>query len=103
MREQYDIPLLMGESGENSNAWFKEAISLFKNNNIGWAWWPSKRLSTTVSINSIPTNTYYNQIVDYFKGEADRPDPDLSFQGLMDLAISSNISNNIFNKGVVEL
>ena len=102
MREQYDIPLWMGESGENSNVWFKEAISLFESNNIGWAWWPSKRLSTTVSINSIPTNIYYNQIVDYFKGEADRPDPDLSFQGLMDLAISSNISNNIFNKGVVD-
>jgi aryl-phospho-beta-D-glucosidase BglC (GH1 family) len=35
MRAQYDVPLWMGESGENSNVWFKDAISLFEDNNIG--------------------------------------------------------------------
>ena len=35
MRNQYNVPLWMGESGENSNMWFKEAIHLFESNNIG--------------------------------------------------------------------
>ena len=102
MRDQYDIPLWMGESGENSNVWFKEAISLFENNNIGWAWWPSKRLETTVSITSIPINEKYNEMVSFFKGEAPVPNSDSAYQGLMDLANSSNIINNIFNRDVID-
>ena len=31
-------------NGENSNTWFTEAIHLFETNNIGWAWWPLKKL-----------------------------------------------------------
>ena len=39
-RDQYNIPVWLGETGENSNVWFTEAIHLFETNNIGWAWWP---------------------------------------------------------------
>ena len=38
MRDQYNIPVWLGETGENSNVWFTEAIRLFESNNIGWAW-----------------------------------------------------------------
>ena len=43
MRDQYDIHYGW-EKVVKIQMWFKEAISLFENNNIGWAWWPSKRL-----------------------------------------------------------
>ena len=42
-REIYDIPLWMSESGENSNTWFIDCISLLEKNNIGWSWWPVKK------------------------------------------------------------
>jgi hypothetical protein len=32
----HNVPIWLGESGENSNVWFKEAISLMETNNIGW-------------------------------------------------------------------
>ena len=102
MRAQYDVPLWMGESGENSNVWFKDAISLFEDNNIGWAWWPWKRLDTTVSSYSIKTNSNYNNVVNYFKGEAAIPDKDNAFQGMMDIASASNIDNCDFRKDVVD-
>ena len=41
-RYQYNVPIWLGESGENSNVWFTEAINLMENNNIGWAFWPMK-------------------------------------------------------------
>ena len=44
MREQYNRPLWMSESGENSNQWFADAIHLFESNNIGWSWWPVKKV-----------------------------------------------------------
>ena len=102
MRNQYNVPLWMGESGENSNVWFKEAISLFESNNIGWAWWPWKRLETTVSSYSIHANDNYNQLVGYFKGEVPMPDPDLAYQGLMDLASAAYIDNCDYRKDVID-
>lgn len=102
MRDQYNVPLWMGESGENSNVWFKEAISLFESNNIGWAWWPWKRLDTTVSAYSIPSNSNYDQLVNYFKGEVSRPDAYLAYQGLMELATNAHINNNDFRKDVID-
>ena len=46
MRNQYNIPLWMGEGGENSNQWFTEAIKIFEENYIGWAFWPWKKLES---------------------------------------------------------
>ncbi len=43
-RDQYQVPVWLGETGENSNVWFTEAIRLLEQNNIGWAWWPLKKL-----------------------------------------------------------
>jgi aryl-phospho-beta-D-glucosidase BglC (GH1 family) len=36
MREKYNVPLWMGESGENDNNWYKDAVQLLERHNIGW-------------------------------------------------------------------
>jgi hypothetical protein len=41
--ERYDVPVWLGESGENGNAWFTDLITVCENNNIGWSWWPVKK------------------------------------------------------------
>ena len=43
LRDNYNV-LLMGESGENSNKWYTDAVHLFESNNVGWAWWAIKNL-----------------------------------------------------------
>jgi hypothetical protein len=45
IRAQQNVPLWLGESGENSNVWFTEAINLLEDNDIGWAWWPLEKNS----------------------------------------------------------
>ena len=102
MRNVHNVPLWMGESGENSNMWFKEAISLFENNNIGWAWWPWKRITTTVSAFSIPSNSQYDAVMKYWKGEGPIPDADDAYDGMMALTQSALVDNTIYNKGVVD-
>jgi hypothetical protein len=42
MRNEHNVPLYLGESGENSNVWFRDAIRLLEDLGIGWAWWPSE-------------------------------------------------------------
>ena len=44
MREKFNVPLWMGESGENDNEWYRSAVKLFESNNIGWAWWTIKKI-----------------------------------------------------------
>jgi hypothetical protein len=54
-RSQYDVPVWIGETGENSNTWFTEAIQLFEKNNMGWCWWPLKKLGTITHFKSNQT------------------------------------------------
>ncbi|MGC8765490.1 MAG: glycoside hydrolase family 5 protein [Brevinematia bacterium] len=43
-RDRYNVPVWCGETGENNNEWYKENFKLLKKNNIGWAFWPWKKL-----------------------------------------------------------
>ena len=55
----------MGESGENSNTWYTNFISLLEKNDIGWSWWPMKRIETIVSPYSIGFSEGYKNILEY--------------------------------------
>lgn len=53
-RDKYNVPVWMGESGENTDEWIGSFRSLLERNNIGWCFWPYKKLEATscpVSIN----------------------------------------------------
>ena len=102
MRNEYGVPLWMGEGGENSNQWFTEAIKLFEENYIGWAFWPWKKLESISAPYAIPTNSNYQSLINYFRGESSAPSIENAVSGLMQLAEDSHISNNIFQKDVVD-
>ena len=56
-RDKHNVPVWMGESGENSDAWIASFRSLLETNNVGWCFWPYKKLDATscpVSINPPP-------------------------------------------------
>ena len=102
IREQHNVPLWLGESGENSNAWFTEAINLFEDNNIGWAWWPWKRIETITCPYSINSNSNYEAIINYWKGEGAKPSVADAVQGLSQLTTDLLIDNNVYYKDVVD-
>lgn len=100
LREQHNVPLWMGEAGENSNVWFTEAIKLFEENNIGWSWWPMKRVETIVGPYSIKFNEGYKNILKYWRGEVSKPSESIAFAALMELANNANSENCIHQKDV---
>ncbi len=55
----------MGEGGENSNVWFNDAIALLEENEIGWAFWPMKRIETIVGQYSILFTDGYKDVLAY--------------------------------------
>jgi endoglucanase len=43
-RERYGVPIWMGESGENTDRWIAGMRRLLERNNIGWCFWPYKKM-----------------------------------------------------------
>lgn len=101
-RRNLDVPVWLGETGENSNTWFTDAISLFESNNIGWSWWPLKKLGINNPL-QVPSNKGYDALVDYWNGRSTTaPDAATAYQSLMQLARASDIHQNIVHYDVID-
>ncbi len=96
-RRQYNAPLWMSESGENSNTWHTNAIKLLEQNDIGWCWWTYKKMGFNC-VMEIPTNSEYEKIKAYWKGEGTKPTSDEAYKGLMQLAYDYKVENTLFKK-----
>ncbi|WP_335966772.1 cellulase family glycosylhydrolase [Galbibacter sp. PAP.153] len=100
-RKKYNTPIWLGETGENSNVWFTDAITLMQQNNIGWCWWPLKKLGFNNPL-EIKVNPGYQKLLDYWADKADKPTQKEAYDALMQLAEDAKIENNIFHKDVVD-
>ncbi|MFL5773237.1 MAG: cellulase family glycosylhydrolase, partial [Flavisolibacter sp.] len=100
IRDEQNVPLWVGESGENSNAWYTDAISLLEKNHIGWAWWPLKKLGANNPL-QIKAPAGYRKLLDYWRGKGEVTKSEAA-EILMDFAKSTNIENNIVHPDVVD-
>jgi endoglucanase len=75
-REEWDVPLFMGEGGENNKEWYAGAFQLFEDHGISWNFWTWKKLDTDNSPCSIIMPDDWTVLTDYLEGKADRPDPE---------------------------
>jgi hypothetical protein len=58
----------MGESGENTDEWISSFRKLLDANNVGWCFWPYKRMEATSCIASINKPEDWDTIVDFAEG-----------------------------------
>ncbi len=101
-REKYNVPLWLGESGENSNTWFTNTIKLMEDNNIGWCWWQLKKMGINNPL-QIKQPENYNLVVDYCKGDSlVKPDSIISQKILNALLDNIKIENNSYHKDVTD-
>lgn len=102
MREQFDVPLYLGETGENSNPWFHDAVKLFDEHNIGWAWWPMKKIESIAGPLSVIKTPEYQDLLDYWNDGGIRPSADVVYATLMETAELLKIENCIYQKDVID-
>lgn len=100
-RQKYNVPVWLGETGENSNVWFTEAIRLFEKNNIGWSWWPLKKLGANNPL-EIKSTENYMRVINYVSGKGGAPSADVAYEALMQVARASNIRENILHRDVID-
>jgi endoglucanase len=67
-RDKYNVPVWMGESGENTDEWISSFRTLLEANKIGWCFWPYKRLEATSCVVSINSPAEWDTITGFAEG-----------------------------------
>ena len=108
-RAKYNVPIWLGESGENNDAWIHDFVGVLNQNDVGWAFWTYKRMDTTASMVSLQKPVYWDEIVAYAKlhrttGDAEkllsvRPSLEHSRAAFQDLLQKITFARCRVNKG----
>ena len=69
-RDKYDVPIYMGESGENDDEWVLKFRQLLDEHSISWHFWPYKKMDNSRGLINFDNPKYYDLIIDY--AESDR-------------------------------
>lgn len=101
LRDKYHVPLWLGESGENSNNWFTNAIRLVEGHDIGWAWWQSKKMGINNPL-ELQAPAGYQQLLDYWSGKGPKPSEAEAWAILQNLLQALLIKNNIYHPDVTD-
>jgi len=62
---KYNVPIYCGETGENKDEWVKTFRLLLEKNNIGWHYWPYKKLDNTAGIITFDVPADYDKVIEY--------------------------------------
>lgn len=62
---KYNVPIYCGETGENKDEWIKTFKALLEKNNIGWHYWPYKKLDNNAGIITFDVPAGYDKVIDY--------------------------------------
>ncbi len=73
LRASTNTPLWMGESGENSNQWFSDAVQLLEAYHIGWSWWTLKKIESISCPLSVKKHPSYDALLKYWNGQGSQP------------------------------
>jgi aryl-phospho-beta-D-glucosidase BglC (GH1 family) len=104
LRDETHAPIWMGESGENSDAWFRDAIRLVEDHDIGWSFWPLKKLGFNNPLEVVP-NPGWGPLAAYLRGDAGAPKPsaDATWAALSTLANRDiRFENNLQHPEVID-
>ena len=102
MRDLWNMPLWLGESGENSNEWFRNVVRCAEQVNLGWSWWPWKKLKSVAGTLSVVEPAGYQAILNYWRGNGTRPSTNAAFQSLLELTQAARFENCIVHADVLD-
>jgi endoglucanase len=73
LRSKSNRPLWNAETGENTNQWLKDMVSLCERNNIGWNLWTYKKVGSARQPYTITAPPNYDAILKYVAGKGAKP------------------------------
>jgi endoglucanase len=111
-REKYDVPIWMGESGENTDDWIAQFVKTLEKNNIGWAFWPYKKMEKSSAVVSIIPPADWKKIVEFARLPRDtanvearlkaRPEQETITRAFSELVENVRLQKCRLNKGYLK-
>jgi endoglucanase len=63
--EMNNVPIFLGESGENTDDWVKRFRLALERHDVGWTFWTYKRMETRASMRSFDKPTFWDELIAY--------------------------------------
>jgi endoglucanase len=108
----YNVPVWMGESGENTYQWIEQFVRVLEKNKVGWCFWPYKKMEQTSSVMAFKEPAHWAEIVAYAKmpgnsGDTEkrivsRPSLEHAREALRDLLQRIRFENCRVNQGFLK-
>ncbi len=102
LRGNSNRPLWMGESGENSNQWFADAIAMFEKYKIGWSWWTLKKIESISCPLSAKKSPTYNVLLNYWNNGGTKPSATFAENALLEQAALLQTGQCIYHPDFID-
>jgi len=99
-QDQLNVPVWVGETGEKGNAIYFGTAQYFEKNNIGWSFWPWKKMDTRNTPYSIRKPLGWNEVVAFTEG-GKQPSREESMEIFAQLAENIKLENCVYYPDVV--
>lgn len=109
-RDSVNLPMFMGETGENTNEWIGAWTRLMERNNIGWTYWPYKKMVKTSAMVSIPQPENWDKIIAFTEASrntyneirAARPDQEMAKKAMLQMLENCKYKNCTSNEAYIK-
>lgn len=109
-RDSVNLPIYMGETGENNDEWIAAWTRLMERNNIGWTYWPFKRMGTPSSVVNIGNPENWDKIIEFCESlrssfdeiRKARPDQEMVKKAMLGLIENCKFRNCKVNEAYVK-
>ena len=109
-RDSVNLPMFMGETGENTDEWIAAWTRLMERNNIGWTYWPYKKMNSPRGVVSIKQPENWDLIIEFTQSSRAgfdeirkaRPDQEIVKKAMNDLLENCKFSNCLINENYIK-
>lgn len=107
---KHNVPLWLGESGENEDAWIDSFRVLLESNSIGWCFWPYKKMDSNRGMVQFPKTKEWDEIIKYAETSKNnfeeirkaKPEKEIIRKAFSDLIENIKFKNCIVNEKYIK-
>ncbi len=99
-RKRFNTPVWVGETGERDNTIYWATTEYFEANNIGWSFWPWKKMDTQNTPFSVKPPANWEAVAAYSRN-GEKPSPEIARKAFDELLRNIRLENCVFYPAVV--
>lgn len=99
-QKRFNVPIWGGETGERDNTIYWATTEYFEANNVGWCFWPWKKLDADNGPISVKRPKQWDAITAYSRG-GNKPAADIAQKAFDELLLNIRLENCVLHTNVV--